>query len=117
MEIKQLKVKLECEGEKVNESSQFEIDLLSNDVENILIEQAFKIQKFKDFCSKNQMYGNMNQMHPYQVYQQQQQNYFNYQQPYYGNYGDMEIGQGRRNLGLSNLVETRKTQSRLGNKY
>lgn len=110
-------MKLECENEKANDNSQFEIDLLSNDVENILIEQAFKIQKFKDFCSKNQVYANMNQMHPYQMYQQ---SYFNYQQPYYhSNYSDegMEVSQGRRGLGLSNLVETRKTQSRLGNKY
>lgn len=69
-----------------------------------MIEQAFKIQKFKDVCGKNPIYPNINQINPYQVYQQQ--SYFNYQQPYYQNYGDenMSINYGRRGMGLSNLV-------------
>lgn len=57
------------------------MDLLSNDVENILIEQAFKIQKFKDVCGRNPIYPNINQYGGYPMYQPQ--NYFNYQQLYY----------------------------------
>lgn len=34
------------------EVQKYEINYLSNDVENILIEQAFKMQKFADSCEK-----------------------------------------------------------------
>ena len=97
--------------------------MLSNDVENILIEHAFKIQKLKDACGKNNRYG---MMQPYDAYQ----NYYHH--PYYQNYQmgyqnyyptsfvseDSDLYQTRRSFNFNNLVEVRKTQSRLGgNKY
>lgn len=46
---------------------------MSNDVENILIEQAFKIKKFQDSCQRNDYYSSnpyyyMNYMSYYQGY-------------------------------------------------
>ena len=116
-EIKNLKIVLEPEkNSNVNENNRFEIDLLSNDVENILIEKAFKIQKLEG-CGRQSIYMNMGSpMNPYPMYQ----NYFNYQQPYFQPTvnEDIELHQLRRSFNLPNLVETRKTQSRLGgNKY
>ena len=60
-----------------------EVDLLSNDVENILIEHAFKIQKLKDACLKNNRYEVVN---PYEDYQ----NYYHH--PYYPNYQNYQMG-------------------------
>ena len=94
--------------------------MLSNDVENILIEHAFKIQKLKDACEKNNKYGIMN---PYEAYQDYYHPYYqNYQmgypQYYAGNQGDFAPYQSRKNFNFQNYVEVRKTQSRMGgNKY
>lgn len=97
-----------------------EVDLLSNDVENILIEHAFKIQKLKDACGRNNRYGVMN---PYEAYQNYYHHpyYQNYQLGYQGYYQpsfvseDSDIYQSRRAFNFTNLVEVRKSQSRLGN--
>lgn len=60
--------------------AKYEINYLSNDVENILIEQAFKIRKFKDSCNRNEYYTTnpyyyMNYMGYYQEYD------YSYSQP------------------------------------
>ena len=84
-----------------------EVDLLSNDVENILIEHAFKIQKLKNACEKNNSrYGLVN---PYEAYQ----NFYHYpyyQMGYQGYYQqnfvqeDPEMYHSRRSFNFTNLV-------------
>lgn len=47
-EIGELKISLSADNQEASSEQRVEVDLLSNDVENILIEHAFKIQKLKD---------------------------------------------------------------------
>lgn len=59
VEIKNLKIKILREAKNKDDDEnegKYEINYLSNDVENILIEQAFKIRKFKDSCQRNEYY-------------------------------------------------------------
>jgi hypothetical protein len=70
-----------------DDNTRFEINYLSNDVENILIEQAFKIQKFKDSCERNEVYPSSN---PYY--------YMNYM-GYYPTQATYDYGQGWHSQG------------------
>jgi hypothetical protein len=51
--LKQLRFVVEMDGMRETEVQKYEINLLSNDVENIIIEQAFKMQRFSDSCERN----------------------------------------------------------------
>lgn len=116
-EVKEMKIGLSADNtEKPGQSFSFEIDLLSNDVENILIEQAFKIQKLKDESSRFGVVGNghysYSQYTPGYYHEQYYMNYYSpliYTQP-------PSTPQVNRMGSHTNLVSTRKTHSRLENK-
>ena len=131
-EIHNLCFKITNEKEEINheeDPQKFEINYLSNDVENVLIERAFGVQKFTDSCYRNvpvnpyqygfvdysqaqqqqyqYQYNNyyFNNMMPYSFNPVGQPNYLQYE-PIYDYPGDStELNQLKRSL---NLVQTRK---------
>lgn len=131
---------------QVQQQNKYEIDLLSNDVENIYIEQAFKIRKLKDACERNR-FDLLSTSNPYEAYQNANQNMSSYHmsmnmnmncynpsfypqyayqqqmQSYLNSYMHSNVSEDSdlyniRRTSATNLVETRKTHSRQGgNKY
>lgn len=125
VELEDLKITLSIQHPSPTEGSRYEVDLLSNDVQNILIEQAFKIQKLKDACGRNRYesqppypYEAYFNYYPQPYYQPYQQYQHSYMQPNSYAAEEPDAYSLRKSFNFSNLVETRKTHSRLGgNKY